>query len=208
MQFVDREDAGKRLAESLEVSDPSNTVILALPRGGVPLGVIIAKAHNTAFDVLLSKKIGHPAHSEFAIGAVAEGGEPMISDSGGVHDSYIENEVPKIREEMTRRRKLYDQVLEKKTLSGKDVIIVDDGVATGMTVFAGIEAVKEEKPNSIRVAVPVIPRETNRQLEESVDYVSALDVPRNFLGAVGAYYQIFPQVSDDEVQVMLRESQK
>lgn len=208
MQFIDREDAGKQLAEIVVVSDPSNTVVLALPRGGVPLGAIIAEAHGTAFDVLLSKKIGHPTHSEFAIGAVAEDGDPMLSGSGGVHDGYIENEVPKVREEMARRRELYNQVLTKQSLNGKDVIIVDDGIATGMTVFAGIEAVKEEGPNSIRVAVPVIPKETNRQLEESVDYVSALDVPKSFLGAVGAYYQNFPQVSDNEVQQMLRESQK
>jgi len=207
MQFVDREDAAKQLATSMEISDPSNTVVLGLPRGGVPPGLIVANFHNASFDVLQSKKIGHPSHSEFAIGAVAEGGEPMLSESAKSMNDYIEEEVPNIREEMARRRELYDQVLENKSLEGKDVIIVDDGIATGMTVFAGIEAVKEENPKSIRVAVPIIPERTSRELEDRVDSISYIDIPERFLGSVGAYYQNFPQVSDDQVQEMLKESQ-
>lgn len=205
MRFENRADAGEQLAMSIEISDPSNTIILALPRGGVPLGIAVAKKYAVSFDVILAKKIGHPFHSEYAIGAIAEGGAPLFNEAekNDLDSGWINEEVLRIRKDMKRRRARYDQVLKKKSLSGKDVILVDDGIATGMTMFAAIEAVKKEGPDRIIIAVPIIPKDTYCKLKKQVDQVYSVDVPEYFLGAVGAYYRHFPQLQDEEVQKWL-----
>lgn len=206
MQFDDRVDAGKKLAKSMTIQNPSNTIVLALPRGGVPLGIILAQEHSVDFDVILAKKIGHPLHSEYAIGAVAEGGEPFFDqvEKSQVDSDWIRKEVTHVRKEMERRRTLYDQVLKQQPLQSKDVILVDDGIATGRTMFAAIEAAKKANPRRLTVAVPIIPKDTFTQLQKQVDEVVALDVPARFLGAVGAYYRVFPQLEDKEIQERLR----
>ncbi|HLR92201.1 MAG TPA: phosphoribosyltransferase family protein [Atopostipes sp.] len=121
-----------------------------------------------------------------------------------VDRKWIEEDTNRVRLELKRRRKQYDKFLTQRPLSKKDVIIVDDGIATGMTMFAAIEAVKNQMPNRIIVAVPIIPKDTNRILESRVDEVIAIEVPSQFRGAVGAYYQDFSQVSDAEVEEMIR----
>jgi len=204
MQFKDRVDAGKQLAEEIQLENPENTVVLTLPRGGVPLGIEVSEKFDIPHDVVLAKKLTHPRNPEFAIGAVAEGGEPIANERTRVDEEWIENDLPNVRDEIKRRRKLYDQVLTKQPLEGKDVLIVDDGIATGMTVFAAIEAVRSENPNRVLVGVPVIPKDTFRKLERDVDEVFYLDVPEQFLGGVGAYYQSFPQLSDEEVNELLK----
>jgi len=204
MKFRDRVDAGKQLAQEIQLKNPENTVVLTLPRGGVPLGIEVANTFDIPHDVVLAKKLTHPTNPEFAIGAVAEGGEPIRNQRTRVEDEWIEEELPNVRGEIKRRRELYDQVLTKQPLKDKDVLIVDDGIATGMTVFAAIEAVESENPRRVMIGVPVIPKDTFNKLEERVDEVFYLDVPQHFLGGVAAYYQSFPQLSDEEVNELLK----
>lgn len=203
MRFLGRLDAAEQLSKHIVVKNPEKTVVLGLPRGGVPLGLVIAKNHSLPFDVVLAKKLVHPKHAEVAIGALAEGGHPMMNLQFDVEDDWIQQEVTRVQNEHKERRELYDEVLEHQDLNGKDVILVDDGIATGMTMFAAIEAVKSSHPSSITVAVPIIPKETYYALEEQVDNISYVEVPSHFLGAVGAYYKEFPQLFDQEIQKML-----
>lgn len=206
MKFNNREDAGKQLAEKVEVKDRENTVVMALPRGGVPLGVEIAKRHQLPLDIILSKKIGHPTHSEYAIGALSEHGDPIMDETSTklLDPEWLETELKRIQNEMARRQRTYSEVLTKQALKGKTVILTDDGIATGMTMKAAIKAVEAQEADKIIVAVPVIPQDTYKELKGLVDDVAFVDVPDIFKGAVGAYYRSFPQVEDEEVMAMLR----
>ena len=204
MQFLGRLDAGEQLSDHIQINDPGNTVILGLPRGGVPLGLIIAKNHGVSFDVVLAKKIVHPKHSEVAIGAMADDTDPMISPQFEVEQDWIDSEIERVKDENTKRRALYDEVIENQIIEDKDVILVDDGIATGSTMFAAIRAVNAKKPKSIAVAVPIIPKQTYYALEEAVDNICYVAVPSHFLGSVGAYYRNFPQITDDEILDMLK----
>lgn len=206
MRFYDRIDAGKQLAATLQITDTDNSVVLALPRGGIPLGIEIAEKHHLPFDLIMSKKIGHPFHSEYAVGAVSEHGEPILNKlvTDRLDPEWINTEIVRLRQAMESRRNKYSQVLSQQELKGKTVVLVDDGIATGLTMQAAIEAVKGQEAKEIIVAVPVIPQDTYHELLGLVDQVVALDVPDVFLGAVGAYYSHFPQVEDREVIKMLK----
>lgn len=206
MKFKNRIDAGKQLAEKLQVKDQDNTVVLALPRGGIPLGIEIAQRHQLPFDILLSKKIGHPTHSEYAIGALSEHGDPILDETAVklLDPEWLTTELKRIRNEMARRQRTYSKELTKQALKGKTVILVDDGIATGMTMKAAIKAVEAQEAEKIIAAVPVIPKDTYEELKNLVDDVTAIEVPSVFQGAVGAYYMSFPQVEDEEVMEMLR----
>lgn len=203
MRFRNRVDAGNQLAQKISISRPDQTIVVALPRGGVSLGLEISNVHGIPFDVVLAKKIVHPLQREFAIGAVSENGEPILNERIDVDEKWIEEDTARVRMEIKRRRDQYNQFLTQHSLSGKDVIIVDDGIATGMTMFAAIESVKNQNPNRILVAVPIIPNDTNRILESMVDEVIAIEVPIHFKGAVGAYYQDFSQITDEDVENMI-----
>ncbi|SHF07804.1 Predicted phosphoribosyltransferase [Atopostipes suicloacalis DSM 15692] len=205
MFFRNRRDAGNQLAEKLTVNQPENTVVLALPRGGVPLAIEISKRHSIPFDVVHAKKIVHPLQREFAIGAIAEKGEPILNTEVDVEQTWIDQEIHRVREEIARRRDLYDTFLEQEPLEEKEIILVDDGIATGMTMFAAIEAIKNQQPNKITVAVPIIPEDTYNHLKTLVDDIIYIEVPEQFLGAVGAYYQQFPQISDEEIPTMIKQ---
>ena len=203
MRFKNRVDAGNQLAQKILKRRPDQTIVVALPRGGVPLGLEISNAHGILFDVVLAKKLVHPLQREFAIGAVSENCEPILNEEIDVDEKWIEEDTARVRMEIKRRRDQYNQFLTQHSLSGKDVIIVDDGIATGMTMFAAIESVKNQNPNRILVAVPIIPNDTNRILESMVDEVIAIEVPIHFKGAVGAYYQDFSQITDEDVENMI-----
>ncbi len=207
MIFLDREDAGKQLAEIIELSDSQNQLVLALPRGGIPLGIEIANKHHLPFDVIMSKKIGHPFHSEYAIGAVPENGEPLLNEmeTSRLDPDWLAKEIRRLRKEMDKRRQMYSKWLDNKPIQDKSVIIVDDGIATGLTMKAAIQAVQQQKAKEIIVAVPIIPRDIYRELVKTVDRVIAVDSPKHFIGAVGAYYKFFPQVEDGEIETLLRE---
>lgn len=207
MIFLDREDAGKQLAEIIELSDSQNQLVLALPRGGIPLGIEIANKHHLPFDVIMSKKIGHPFHSEYAIGAVPENGEPLLNEmeTSRLDPDWLAKEIRRLRKQMDKRRQMYSKWLDNKPIQDKSVIIVDDGIATGLTMKAAIQAVQQQKAKEIIVAVPIIPRDIYRELVKTVDRVIAVDSPKHFIGAVGAYYKFFPQVEDGEIETLLRE---
>ncbi|MCC5889924.1 MAG: hypothetical protein JJU01_05085 [Alkalibacterium sp.] len=208
MRFTDRLDAARQLSKKLEAVSREKPVVLALPRGGVPLGLEIARTYQLPLDVILSKKIGHPLYPEFAIGALAEDGNPLVNSyqKKNLDEEWLTHEIESIRQQIADRRGMYDKVLKKQDLRNRSVILIDDGIATGMTMKAAIESVRKQEAATVTVAVPVIPKDTYHELVKLADRVIAVDVPEVFLGAVGAYYGKFNQVSDREVIRMLKSS--
>ncbi len=208
MVFRNREDAGERLAKLLKRYTDSEGVVYSLPRGGVVLGAKIAKELNIPLDIVLTKKIGHPHNSEYAIGACAEEGEPWCNSKEIRHidEQWIKDQTERIQEELRRRREEYPAPYISPT--DKIAIIVDDGIATGYTIMAAIKVIKEKKPKKIIVAVPVVPSDTARELDKMVDELVCIERDYFFLGAVGAYYDYFPQIQDREVVELLKNSNK
>ena len=210
MRFKDRVEAGQKLAEKLTKYRGENTVILALPRGGAVLGAEIAKALEAPLDLVIPRKIGHPQNPEYAVAAVTEGGELVANDAevSSLDPEWFKGDVQKEIAEAKRRRQTYLQGKNQAQLRGKTVIIVDDGVATGLTMRAAIKDVRARDPERIVVAVPVTPKDTAGILQREADELVALDIPTMYLGAVGAYYQEFTQVEDGEVIEILEVSSK
>ncbi len=206
--FKDRIDAGTQLADKLLEFKSQNVVVLAIPRGGLPLGAIVAKALNALLDVALTKKIGHPSNKEYAIGAVSLE-NIILSDAVGVTKGYIEEETTRLRKKLKERHNQYYKNNVPQNIKDKTVIIVDDGIATGNTILVTIELVKMQNPNKIIVAIPVAPLSTVRKLENSpeIDEVICLETPYNF-HAVGQFYEEFYQVSDQEAIQLLEESRQ
>jgi len=206
MIFKDRRDAGERLAEALEVYSDKGVIIFALPRGGVVLGVEIARKLHAPLDLVLTKKIGHPLCPEYAIAAVAEEGEPIRNESevAEVDPVWFQQEVDRIRTELSRRRKEYLGEKPPRDVNGRTVIIVDDGIATGLTMFAAITEMQKRGAKSVVVAIPVTPSDTARKLESMGVELVSLRIESYYLGAVGAYYADFRQVTDGEVISLLK----
>ncbi len=209
--FKDRFEAGERLADRLEKMGPfENPIVLALPRGGVPVAYRVAKRLHAPLDLIIVRKLGAPFNEEFAIGALVEG-EPeriVLNEEAvyrlGVGKEYLDKVVAKEREELHRRQKLYrggPNPLEN--LSGRTVILIDDGIATGYTMKAALAAIREQRPAQIVVAVPVAPQDTLGEMERLADRVVVLETPEPFW-AVGAHYEHFDQTSDDEVIELLK----
>lgn len=209
--FSNRQEAGRQLADRLRQFKDPNTLIFALPRGGVPLGVEIAKSLQTSLGLIVTRKIGHPYNPEYAIGAVSEHGKAIynMSEIMQVDRNWLKNEEAKLKNEIKRRRFHYGvglpEIGSPKTLEEKTAIIVDDGIATGFTMMAAIDDLKKRKPKKIIVAIPVVPEEMARHLEEHVDEVVALERTRHYRGAVSAYYDSFNQVDDKEVIALLEQ---
>jgi predicted phosphoribosyltransferase len=205
--FKDRYDAAKQLVVRLEKYKNKNGIILAVPRGGVPLGYEVAKTLDLPLEIILSKKIGHPSNPEFAIGSVTLNG-PIIDESAKeVSKEYIKTESERILKTLKEKFKLFMGNRKPTELKDKTVIIVDDGIATGNTILATIEAIKKSKPKEIVIAVPVAPPSTIRRLSGFADEVICLLTPENFMG-VGQFYENFSQVSDEEVIQLLNEANK
>ena len=204
MAFSDRSDAGRRLAKALSKYEDSNTVVLALPRGGVPVAAEVAAALNAPLDLILVRKIGVPVQPELAMGAVVDGAAPIIVRN----DEVIELTGTTAREfdeacarelaEIERRRQLYIGERARVEIAGHVVILIDDGIATGATTRAALQAIRKRKPKELVLAVPVAPPETIRQLVKEVDTLICLETPEDF-GAIGYFYRDFRQVSDREV---------
>jgi predicted phosphoribosyltransferase len=206
MRFRDRADAGKKLAQALKKYEGQNGVVYALPRGGVVLGVEVARALGMPLDLLIPRKIGHPLQPEYAIGAVVESGE-MVSNQrevARVDPEWFRQEVEAERQEARRRRELYLGGREPAPVEGKTAIIVDDGIATGLTMEVSIREAQRRKPGHLVVAVPVAPPDTVERMSREVDEFVVLDRSPYYLGAVGAYYDSFYQVTDEEVVALLR----
>jgi putative phosphoribosyl transferase len=209
--FVDRVDAGKRLASALKDFSSKNGIVLAIPRGGVVVGYEIAKSLKLALDVIIPRKIGAPDNPELAIGAVAEDGTAILDDKLitylGVSRDYIKEERDRQKQEITRRLKKYRQDGSYPNLKGLDVIVVDDGIATGSTMKAALASVKNRGAASITVAVPVGPPSTIEELNEMADRVVCLYTPE-FFQAIGEFYKDFSQTEDKEVIELLSENKQ
>lgn len=206
--FRDRRDAGAALGKALlKRRDWQDPVVLALPRGGVPVGAEVARELEAPLDVLVVRKIGHPGHEEFAIGAMASGGV-MVMNTGSdallrnVPKTEIDRIIERERLELHRREALYRGDRAAVPVHGREVILVDDGLATGATMRAAVQAVRQLQPSHVAVAVPVGARESCDALEAVADDVVCIRTPEPF-HAVGSWYSDFPQTSDDEVRSLL-----
>lgn len=211
MLFEDRTDAGKRLSEVFlkrfpELKRNPRVQILALPRGGVPVGHEIAKTLQAPLDLILTHKLGAPWNLEFAIGAVAEDGSNFIDpESQGIASKdYIKEEIRRELKEIKSRIKKYRGGRRLKNLKGKIVILVDDGIATGNTMKAAIALAKNAKCERVIVSVPVLPPDTLKSFEREAEVVY-LDTPSPFI-AIGRFYENFPQLEDSEVEYYLAEA--
>jgi len=204
--IINRQDAGKLLAKKLEDYRGADTVVYVLPRGGVVVGYEIAKELGATLDIITTRKIGHPDNPEYAVCAITEEGDLFCNEfeKALLDPEWLKKEAEKEKQEALRRKSLYLKDKPHILAEDKISIIVDDGIATGLTMFAAIKFLKKEKPKKIIVAVPVAPRDVVAKLRKEVDEVITLDDSEPFLGSVGAYYRDFPQVSDQEVIALLQ----
>lgn len=194
------------MAKKLQKYKGKEAVVYALPRGGVVLGYEVAKELGLPLDLVITRKIGHPLMKEYAICAVAEDGEFVCNEAERllIDKKWLEDAIKKEQEEARRRRLIYLGDRKPIAVIGKDVIIVDDGIATGLTIELAIKEAKHRKPARIIVAVPVAPADVIEKIRKEIDEVIALEVPKIYLGAVGAYYQEFPQLEDEEVIKLIK----
>jgi predicted phosphoribosyltransferase len=209
MLFQDREDAGRQLAAALVKYKSRHPVVLALPRGGVPVAAEVAERLEAPLDLVLVRKIGVPMQPELAMGAVVDGEQPVIVrnqdviDLTGVSEETFNAICVEELAEIDRRRERYLGDRTRSDVKGQVAIIVDDGIATGATTLAAIRALRKREPKELVLAVPVAPLETLQRLHTEVDAIVCLDTPRDF-GAIGYYYCDFRQVGDDEVVAILK----
>jgi predicted phosphoribosyltransferase len=206
MQFKNREEAGNLLAKKLIQYKDTNAIVLAIPRGGVPVGSIIADKLNLPLEIELSKKIGHPINPEFAIGSVTLHGVNIDKNIKDVSEEYILEKSKKIKDELYKKFTLFMGNREQIDVKGKIVILVDDGIATGNTLIASIHAIKKRKPKKIVVAIPVSPKNTALIIDDLVDEFICLQIPKDF-HSVGQFYEEFNQVNNDHVIKLLSEIQ-
>ena len=209
LRFADRNDAGRRLAQALVDMKLTDPVVLALPRGGVPVAVEVARALGAPLDLLLVRKIGAPDQRELAVAAVGEGpGKGLVLDDetmvySGVSEAYVECEAYRERAELARRRAVYLSGRAPLAVEGKTAVVVDDGIATGTTVRAALQALRARHPARVVLAVPVAPTRALSEIKPLVDDLVCLSEPPAFY-AIGAHYDDFRQVSDDEVVAALK----
>lgn len=203
--FADRDDAGRRLAAAVADLDAAHdVVVVGLPRGGVPVAAMVATALGAPLDVLLVRKVGHPQHREFAIGAVAEGGIEVMDESAMRHigPDAAAAAVDRARRELRERAERYRGSRPAHALEGRTVVIVDDGLATGATMRSAVRAAEELGAARVVVAVPVASPRGLRAVDEVADEVVCLAAPAGFR-AVGQYYDDFAPTTDDDVRRLL-----
>ena len=206
--FIDRCDAGRRLAEPLLRFKDERPIVLALPRGGVPVGFEVARALDAPLDLVLVRKIGAPFQPELAVGAVVNGDQPETVVNRGIVEelqipgSYLEQESARQLEEIGRRRRLYRAGRTKVEIRDRTAIVVDDGIATGATMEAALHATRRAGPKRLVLAVPVAPPDTIERLRPQVDEVVCLATPAWF-AAIGMFYEDFEQLTDDDVVGLL-----
>lgn len=203
--FQDRIDAGLQLAGKLKKYQHDPCIVLAIPRGGVPVGYAVAKALGFPLEVVLTKKIGHPMNKEYAIGAASLGDYFTIPHED-VTPVYIEEEVANVQKRLQEMRSKFMANRKPENKEGKTLIVIDDGVATGNTLMATVNVLRKEHPGKIIIAVPVASQEAFQKLSRVADEVIALLIPDEFYG-VGAFYEDFEQVSDETVIAYLNKFQ-
>ena len=204
--FKDRIDAGLRLAEELQKYRGENLLVLAIPRGGLPVAAIVAKSLEAPLNVALIKKIGHPNNKEFAIGAVSLE-DYILTENEWAPPSYILQETTRIREILEKRFEQYYKNVDIVSIKDKTVIIIDDGIATGNTLILTVGLIAKQKPASIVVAVPVAPASAIKRLNRlgELREIVCLEVPNNFQ-AVGQFYEDFDQITDVEAINILEQA--
>jgi len=211
-EFLDRAEAGRRLAAALMRFAPEAPLVLALPRGGVPVAFEVARALKAPLDVLLVRKIGAPGHEELALGALVDADPPELVLNPNVVSAvrppagYVEAARQRQLSEIERRRHLYRRGRPPLPVRDRVVIVVDDGIATGATMKAAVRGIRQSGPRRLIVAVPVAPAETVAELGEECDDVVCLETPEPFY-AVGVHYARFAQTSDEEVVALLKAAQ-
>ena len=211
VRFLDRHEAGRRLAQDLLRYADQRPAVFALPRGGVPIGYEIAKALKAPLDLILVRKIGAPFQPELAAGAVVDGDEPEVVlnpevvQSLGLTEEFLKEETDRKLAEIEERRRTY--LADRKRLDprGKTAIVADDGIATGATIKAALHAVRRQEPSQLVLAAPVAPPDTIEELRQEADAVHCIETPEFFL-AIGVFYQNFHQLSDEEVVALLAEA--
>lgn len=206
MIYKDRFEAGQKLASELKKHDLKNAIIFGLPRGGALVALEVANILNLPLDLIIVKKVGHPENPEYAICTITENGFLACNEEEmfDFDQEWLKKQLEEKQDEAKDRRKLYEPYLKKVNAKNKVAIIVDDGVATGLTVRAAIKDLKSRKPQKIIVAVPVAPIEFIGEIKNKVDNLIVLEIPEYFLGAVAAYYESFPPVIDEEIINLLR----
>lgn len=210
MIFSNREEAARRLADKLAAYKGQNPLVLAIPRGAVPMAKLIAEALGGEFDVVLVRKLGAPGNPEFAIGAIDETGWAYLGPYAalaGANADYIERAKARELETIRKRRAQYSPLHPPIDPKGRIVIVIDDGLATGSTMLAALHALRQRAPQKLVCAVPVAPPDTLEKVADKADEVVCLYAPENFQ-AVGQFYADFGQVEDDEVIALLSERKK
>lgn len=212
--FEDRTDAGRQLAETIAGEETlADPLVVALPRGGVPVAYEIAVRIGAPLDILIVRKIGAPGHAEFGLGALVDGEEPeLVLNRQAIllvrpAKGYVEAETGRQHAEILRRRALYFGDRQPLSPKDRDVILVDDGIATGGTVRAAIKALRRAQPRRLLLAVPVAPKGELNELRSSVDRIICLATPAAFR-AVGLHYRDFEQTSDEEVIALMKKARR
>src|SRR6185437_15349365 len=208
MIFKNRIDAGRQLATRLSsYANWQDIVVLGIPRGGVTVAFEVAQALHAPLDIFLSRKLGVPGHEELAFGAIAAGDgrylDKQVIEAMGISDQQIERVTQDVKSTLQQRALLYRGNRPPVDVVGKTIILIDDGIATGASVYAAISALQQMKPAKLVLAVPVAPASTCAWLRREVDQLICVYAPEQFY-AVGQFYEFFPQVTDDEVQELLR----
>ncbi len=210
MKFHDRIDAARRLAKALAAYGGKNPLVLAIPRGAVPMGKVLAEALGGELDVVLVKKLRSPDSAEFAVGAIDESGWAYVADhaaGAGATAAYLEREKAAQMETLRKRRSQYSPTRPPIDPAGRIAIVVDDGLATGATMIAALHAVRAKKPAKLVCAVPVAAEDSLAKVLPYADQVVCLETPFDFF-AVGQFYDHFPQVEDEEVAALLGAAQR
>ncbi len=210
LMFKDRNYAGIELAKKF-LDNYSNPLVCAIPRGGVEIGFHIAQRFNCSLQIINSKKLGAPNNPELAIGAVSQNGivwlDHDLIDSLNISKLYIENETKKQLFELSSRDDIYKKFNFNENISNRDVIVVDDGIATGCTMKSSIFLLKKYNPNNIIIATPIIAYDTKIEFDKLVDDIISLDVSSN-MSSIGSFYEDFSQVTHENVIIMLEKSLK
>lgn len=207
MRFQNRFDAGQRLAKKLKKYATSDVIVYALPRGGVPIAYTITQAYNFPLELIIPRKIGRPSQPEYSIAAVSEDGIVITNEKEVAHvdKQWFAEAVKQEQAEARRRREEYMSKKSMQSPTGKVAIVVDDGIATGLTMHAALLTLARCKPKEIIVASPIVAKDTIATLLEVATAVIALVTPEKFHG-ISSFYKEFPQVSDDEVKKLLQTS--